>query len=84
VKFAAVRPGAAAGDDFDRLLTACEEFAAERGAARLSAGVNSARREAYARMLERGFRADAHGLAMQRPNEDAYNRAGIYVLDDWR
>jgi GNAT superfamily N-acetyltransferase len=84
VKFGAVRPGPSASDDFDLLLTACEAFAAERGASRLSAGVNTARHEAYVRMRQRGFRTDVQGVAMQRPNEDGYNRPGVYVLDDWR
>jgi len=84
IKFAAVRPGAAARQDFDRLLTACERFAVDAGARRLVAGVSTARHEAYARMLERGFRTDMQGVAMKRPNEAGYNRAGVYVLDDWR
>jgi GNAT superfamily N-acetyltransferase len=84
VKFGAVRPGRTAAEDFDRLLIACEQFAAEWGASRLAAGVNTARHEAYARMLDRGFRADIYGIVMQRPNEDGYNRAGVYLLDDWR
>lgn len=84
VKFGAARPGRTAAEDFDRLLSACEAFAAESGASRLAAGVNTARHEAYARMLERGFRTDMLGVAMQRPNEPGYNRSGVYVLDDWR
>jgi hypothetical protein len=84
VKFGAVRPGQAAADDFDRLLSACEAMAAEKQASRLVAGVNTARREAYARMLERGFRTDMQGLVMERPSEAGYNRPGVYLLDDWR
>jgi hypothetical protein len=84
IKFAAVRPGAAAREDFDRLLSACERFAVDAGARRLTAGVSTARHEAYTRMLERGFRTDMQGVAMKRPNEAGYNRAGVYVLDDLR
>jgi GNAT superfamily N-acetyltransferase len=84
VKFGAVRPSGTARDDFDRLLTACESFAAESGATRLAAGVNTARHEAYERMLDRGFRTDIQGVVMQRPNEAGYNRPGVYVMDDWR
>ena len=84
VKFGAVRPSRTAAQDFDSLLVACEEFAAQAGATRLAAGVNMARHEAYVRMLQKGFRTDRHGLVMQRPNEDGYNRAGVYVMDDWR
>jgi GNAT superfamily N-acetyltransferase len=84
VKFGAIRPGPMAAEDFDALLIACEQFAAERGAKRLSAGANIARHEAYVRMMQRGFRTDMYGVAMQRPNEDGYNRSGVYLLDDWR
>lgn len=84
VKFAAVRPGRNAADDFERLLAGCEELAADRGLSRVVAGVNTARHEAYAAMLARGFHTDTLGVAMQRPNEPGYNRAGAYVIDDWR
>jgi len=84
VKFGAARPGANAGQSFDRLLDACEEFTARRGLSRLSAGVNTARHEAYRALLERKFRTDLQGVAMQRPNEAGYNRPGAYLIDDWR
>ncbi len=84
VKFGAVRPSPTAERNFDRLLDACEEMAAENGLSRLAAGVNMARHEAYGRMLERGFRTDFQGVAMHRPNEPGYNRPGVYVMDDWR
>ncbi len=84
VKFGAVRPSGTAPEDFDLLLTACEELAAELGAGRLAAGVNAARQEAYIRLQQRGFRTEMQGIAMQRPNEEGYNRPGMYVLDDWR
>ncbi|HET8696547.1 MAG TPA: GNAT family N-acetyltransferase [Gammaproteobacteria bacterium] len=84
VKFGAVRPGPAARVSFGRLLDACEEFAAANGLSRLEAGNNTARHEAYRSMLERGFRTDLQGLAMQRPNDAGYNRPGAFVIDDWR
>jgi hypothetical protein len=84
VKFGAVRLSPTGGQDFDRLLDACEEMAAEKGLSRLAAGVNTARHEAYRQMLERGFRTDLQGVAMQRPNEPGYNRPGVYLIDDWR
>jgi GNAT superfamily N-acetyltransferase len=83
-KFAAVRPTRSTGEDFDGLLLALEQFAGDRGVSRLVAGVNTAREEAYARMLARGFRTELQGVAMQRPNEPGYNRAGTYLIDDWR
>ena len=84
VKFGAVKPGAAAETRFDRLLSACEELAATRGLARVEAGTNLARHEAYGKLLARGFRTDIQGVAMHRPNEEGYSRAGVYVIDDWR
>jgi predicted N-acetyltransferase YhbS len=84
VKFGAVRPGPTAEARFARLLAACEALAAAQGLERLVAGVNTARREAYRHMLGRGFRTDVLGLAMDRPDEAAYNRSGTYVIDDWR
>ena len=84
VKFGAVRPSPTAAQNFDRLLDACEELAAGRGLSRLVAGVNTGRHEAYSRMLERDFRTDFQGVAMHRPNEPGYNRADVYLIDDWR
>ena len=84
VKFAAVRPDSRAGDNFDRLLDACETFAAGQGLGNLMAGVNLAREDAYRRMVARGFRTAMQGVAMHRPNEPAFNRPGVYVIDDWR
>jgi len=83
-KFAAVRPTRTAGEDFDKLLSALEQFAWQRGMSRVVAGVNTAREEAYRRMLAYGFRTEMQGVVMQRPNEPGYNRAGLYVIDDWR
>jgi GNAT superfamily N-acetyltransferase len=84
VKFGAVRSSPIAGQEFDRLLDACEAMAHEMGLARLAAGVNTARHEAYVQMLRRGFRVDFQGVAMQLSNEPGYNRPGFYVIDDWR
>lgn len=84
VKFGAVRPGPAAEAQFDQLLDACEELAVTRGLARVEAGTNLARHEAYGKLLARGFRTDIQGVTMHRPNEEGYSRAGVYVVDDWR
>jgi GNAT superfamily N-acetyltransferase len=84
VKFGAVRPGRDASSLFDRLISACEALAAERGSSKLIAGVNTARHRAYRRMAQLGFRTFLHGVAMQRPNETGYNRADCLALDDWR
>jgi hypothetical protein len=74
-----VRPGSAAASTFDQLLTVCEALAVTQSLARLEAGVNTARRETYRRMLERGFRSNVLGLAMDRPDEPGYNRPDVYV-----
>jgi predicted N-acetyltransferase YhbS len=84
LKFGAVRPSPTAGQEFDQLLDGCAELAAGKGLTRLVGGVNMARHEAYRQMLARGFRTDFLGVVMQRPNEPGYNRAGVYVIDDWR
>jgi len=83
VKFGAARPGSDGERSFAGVLAACEALAAARGLARLVAGVNTARREAYRQMLEFGFRTDVVGVAMDRPDETGYNRPGAYVIDDW-
>jgi len=82
IKFGAVRPGEDAC--FDRLISACEAFAARRGCTQLVAGTNTARHAAYRRLLERGFRSFLHGVAMQRPDDPGYNRSDCLVIDDWR
>ena len=84
VKFGAARPGADAKQNFNRLLDACEEMSSSRGLLRITAGVNTARHEAYQQMLARGFRTDVLGVIMQNPNEAGYNRPGVYLIDDWR
>jgi predicted N-acetyltransferase YhbS len=84
VKGGAVRPGPDIEDSFARLLAACEALAMSQGMARLVAGVNTARREAYRAMLAAGFRAEVQGLAMDRPDEPSYNRPGVAIIDDRR
>jgi GNAT superfamily N-acetyltransferase len=84
IKFGAVRPDSAAGENFNSLFDACEELASSQKLSCLIAGVNTARHEAYRQMLTRGFRAELLGVAMHKPNETGYNRPGIYLIDDWR
>ncbi len=83
VKFGAARGGAGAGDRFDKLLEACDAFAASRGVA-IEAGVSLAREDAYRRMRAHGYRVTAQGVAMQRPHAEGFNRPNAYVIDDWR
>ena len=85
VKVAAVRPGAGAADRFERLLDACEAFAADHALERLVAGVNTGRLDAYRRLLARGFRIDQIGVAMHlRPGEPDLDTPDHYVIDDLR
>jgi GNAT superfamily N-acetyltransferase len=91
IKFAAAQSGVAASQsgvagevEFRRLLTACEELAAQRGLAKMTGGVNTARQEAWTAMLESGWRGTMAGVVMQRPNQPGYNRAGVFLIDDWR
>jgi hypothetical protein len=83
IKFGAARGGVGAGERFDKLLDACEDFAAARGVI-VEAGVNLAREDAYRRMRSHGYRVAMQGVAMQRPHADGFNRVGAYVIDDWR
>jgi GNAT superfamily N-acetyltransferase len=85
VKFAAVRPGSHASEDFVRLLGGVETFARTVGAKKISAGVNLARREAFQAMIAGGFRNERQGVAMETGDATSgYNRAGVFILDDWR
>jgi GNAT superfamily N-acetyltransferase len=84
VKFGAVRPGAGDAARFAALLDGCGLLAAAAGMANVVAGVNVGREEAYLQMMARGFRAAFQVITMHRPNEAAYSRPGLYVLDDWR
>lgn len=84
LKFGAVKKAENSCRFFDELLDACAEYAASQNVSRLTAGVNTGRHSAYKRMIDRHFRTELQGIAMQRPNESAYNLPEIYVVDDWR
>jgi GNAT superfamily N-acetyltransferase len=84
IKFGAVRDTPAAGQEYRRLLDACEALALAVGRPTILAGANLARREAYQHLVARGFRTTMQGVSMHRGNEPGYCRPGIYVIDDWR
>jgi GNAT superfamily N-acetyltransferase len=84
IKFGVVAPGPLAGQNFRRLLAACEQLAIGKGLAKLTGGVNTARQAAYAAMLELGFRVGMYGIIMHRPNETGYDTPETYLIDDWR
>jgi predicted N-acetyltransferase YhbS len=84
IKFGAVRDGPSAGQDYLRLLDACEALAVAVGMPNLLAGANMARHEAYRHLVDRGFRTEIQGVAMHRHNDPGYCRPGAYIIDDWR
>jgi GNAT superfamily N-acetyltransferase len=82
-KFAAVRPDTS--HRFSHLLDGIESLAHSRGARKITTGVIVARREAFSKLRERGFRVEMLGVAMETGSASSdYNCAGVYILDDWR
>lgn len=90
IKFAAVRPPTSdndalfAANNFDRLIDACTIFTLQQGLSRLVAGANTSRRQAYGKVLSKGFRIDMLGVVMQNGIDVGYNRPDVYIMDDWR
>jgi GNAT superfamily N-acetyltransferase len=84
VKFAFARQGATSADRLERLIHACENFAAGRGVQNLIAGVSTGRHFAYRMLVRMGFRTQVTGIQMHRPWLEAYDRPDVFVLDDWR
>jgi GNAT superfamily N-acetyltransferase len=84
VKFGASRAGASAERNFIRLIESCESFAADIGTAKLLAGVNMARHQAYRLFVARGYRTEIQGVAMHKDNEPGYSRPDLFIIDDWR
>lgn len=84
VKFGAVKANSDAQSNFVNLLNACEELAVTKGLSVLTGGVNAGRYNAYQSMIKHNFSIDFLGVSLHRPNNDAYNIADRYVIDDWR
>jgi len=84
VKFGAVNVDSEAQSNFKSLLKACEELASAKGLSVLTGGVNAGRYNAYQSMLNQNFSVDFLGVCLHRPNNDAYNIADRFVIDDWR
>ena len=80
IKFGAARPGPKAGENFDRLLTACEAYAATQGAATLIAGVSLARKPAYEQMRARGFKPEVVGCVCINPTNPATTGRMLLLL----
>jgi GNAT superfamily N-acetyltransferase len=84
VKFGAACPGPSAESDFVRLVEACESYATAIGTAKVLAGVNMGRHEAYRLFVARGYRTATQGVAMHKDNQPGYSRPGLFIIDDWR
>ena len=84
VKFGAARPSDWESEHFTTLLRACESIAGEQRLGLLTVGVNMGRWKAYSQLTRSGFRTRFTGVAMETHPERSYNRAGVYIIDDWR
>ena len=84
IKIAAVHPDFIAKDCFINLLKACENFAKLKKTKKLFCGLNTARTEAFTKLLDYGFKIDSFTVSMHKPNESFYDKSCDYVLDDWR
>ena len=85
VKVGAVAPGAGAGERFEHLLDACAAFAVSRGLGSVVAGVDTAQRDAYRRMIARGYQTVIQGVVMVRGTDQVgLGRPDRHVLGDWR
>ncbi|MCC6547290.1 GNAT family N-acetyltransferase [Candidatus Sumerlaeota bacterium] len=80
IKFGAAR----SAEEFAGLIQEVETMAASRKLKTVMAGSNTARREACKILGARSYRTIIQGVLMQRNNEAAYNREGVFVIDDWR
>jgi hypothetical protein len=84
IKFAFARPGPTGSERLERLIHACESFAAAHGVQKLIAGVSTGRHFAYRLLIGMGFRTERAGIQMHRPWIEAYDRPDVFALDDWR
>jgi GNAT superfamily N-acetyltransferase len=84
IKFAAVRSGSEAQAAFTSLLSAASDYAVSQKAQTLLAGTNLARSDAFRTMRTLGFTPINFGVAMHSPNEPAYDRPDVFIIDDWR
>ena len=84
VKFGAVKANSDAQSNFVNLLNACKELVIAKEMSVLTGGVNAGRFNAYQSMLNQNFCIDFLGVSLHQPNNDAYNIADRYVIDDWR
>lgn len=84
VKFGAVKVDSNSQNNFMNLLKACEELVVKKGLSVLTGGTSAGRYNAYRSMLKQNFSIDFLGVSLHQPNNDAYNTADRYIMDDWR
>ncbi len=84
IKAAAILPSSTSTKHFCELLKACERFAKSKQAIKLFGGINTAREEAFKRMLSQDFKIESLTVSMHNPNQPFYDRPYDYVIDDWR
>jgi len=84
IRFAALRPDSENEVRFGQLLSACEKLAADEGLKQVVACVSASRPKAFRHLVSMGYRAQRNGVTMHDPNEDAYNQASSYILNDLR
>ena len=84
LKFAAAAAGPGAPERFGQLLGACENYARQAGALKLTAGINVGRQRAYEQLLQMGFSLFRSGVAMHQPNQPGFCTPDDFVIDDWR
>jgi GNAT superfamily N-acetyltransferase len=84
VKFGAIAPGPDRDQRRKALITNIETMAALHRAPTLELGCNTAHRDTYRYLTAQGYRSDFIGIAMMSPDEPAYQRAGLDVLNDLR
>jgi predicted N-acetyltransferase YhbS len=80
VKFAA----ASSPDAFRQLLHGLAATASHESLLRVKAGVNTARRGAWAALQDQGWRPAMFGVAMHRPDLPAWDHSDAWVIDDWQ
>ena len=80
VKFAAAK----GSDGFAAILDSCQHLAGTRNLLKIDLGINTSRKLAYKLILEKGFRPQTFGIAMEISGNAGFNRSDVFAADDWR
>jgi len=84
VKFAAIFPGADRDRRRKALIKSIETLAALHRAPSIEFGCNTAHRDTYRAVSASGYRSEFIGVSMTSPDEPAYERDELDVLNDLR